>query len=235
MALPAGTGVVAYNAAISRCARAGLYARALALFREMRGRGLRADEYTLPPLLNSAALMRGPPPAAVAALHALLLRAGLVLHLHVANALVDAYTRLPRAGGGAGGVRRNAAPGRRHLDLAPHGARARRRPRRGRPRVPRHGRRGGPARRVRRRGGPQLVRGLHHARRGPVGARRRGAPRAQPVPLGRELARVHVRQDRRGAPSRGRHSSSGTRRTAVAGSRSRSTPIWSGPGAGRTT
>ena len=98
MALPAGTGVVAYNAAISRCARAGLYARALVLFREMRGRGLRADEYTLPPLLNSAALLRGPP-GAVAALHALLLRAGLAPHLHVANALVDAYARLPRAGG----------------------------------------------------------------------------------------------------------------------------------------
>jgi len=100
MALPAGTGVVAYNAAISRCARAGLYARALALFREMRGRGLRADEYTLPPLLNSAALLRGPP-GAVAALHALLLRAGLAHHLHVANALVDAYARLPCAGGAA--------------------------------------------------------------------------------------------------------------------------------------
>ncbi|PWZ31934.1 Pentatricopeptide repeat-containing protein [Zea mays] len=100
MALPAGTVVVAYNAAISRCARAGLYARALALFREMRGRGLRADEYTLPPLLNSAAQLRGPPEA-VAALHALLLRAGLAPHLHVANALVDAYARLPHAGAAA--------------------------------------------------------------------------------------------------------------------------------------
>ncbi|CAN6250518.1 unnamed protein product [Urochloa humidicola] len=95
MALPAvGTGLVAYNAAISRCARAGLYRRALALFREMRDRGLRADEYTLPPLLNSAALLRAPPTAR--ALHALLLRAGLASHLHVANALVDAYAKLSR-------------------------------------------------------------------------------------------------------------------------------------------
>ncbi|XP_062207692.1 pentatricopeptide repeat-containing protein At2g03880, mitochondrial-like [Phragmites australis] len=94
MASPAGMGLVAYNAAISRCARAGLYPRALALFREMRGRGLRADEYTLPPLLNSAALLRAPP--ATCALHALLLRAGLAAHLHVANALVDAYAKLSR-------------------------------------------------------------------------------------------------------------------------------------------
>lgn len=98
MALPVGTGLVAYNAAISRCARAALYARAMALFREMRGRGLRADEYTLPPLLNSAALLRGRG-VPVAALHSLLLRAGLSLHLHVANALVDAYARLPPAAG----------------------------------------------------------------------------------------------------------------------------------------
>ncbi|RCV28457.1 hypothetical protein SEVIR_5G411200v4 [Setaria viridis] len=96
MALPAGAGLVAYNAAISRCARAGLYPRALALFREMRGRGLRADEYTLPPLLNSSALLRAPPAAAT--LHALLLRAGLASHLHVANALVDAYAKLSRPG-----------------------------------------------------------------------------------------------------------------------------------------
>ncbi|KAG2593427.1 pentatricopeptide repeat-containing protein At2g03880, mitochondrial-like [Panicum virgatum] len=94
MALPPGTGLVAYNAAISRCTRAGLYPRALALFREMRARGLRADEYTLPPLLNSAALLRAPP--AARALHALLLRAGLASHLHVANALVDAYAKLSR-------------------------------------------------------------------------------------------------------------------------------------------
>ncbi|RLN03767.1 pentatricopeptide repeat-containing protein [Panicum miliaceum] len=94
MALPPGTGLVVYNAAISRCARAGLYPRALALFREMRARGLRADEYTLPPLLNSAALLRAPP--AARALHALLLRAGLASHLHVANALVDAYAKLSR-------------------------------------------------------------------------------------------------------------------------------------------
>ncbi|KAJ1286539.1 hypothetical protein BS78_03G360000 [Paspalum vaginatum] len=94
MASPAGTGLVAYNAAISRCARAGLYPRALALFREMRARGLRADEYTLPPLLNSAALLRAAP--AAAALHALLLRAGLASHLHVANALLDAYAKLSR-------------------------------------------------------------------------------------------------------------------------------------------
>ncbi|KAF8664045.1 hypothetical protein HU200_054952 [Digitaria exilis] len=92
--LPPGTGLVSYNAAISRCARAGLYRRALALFHEMRGHGLRADEYTLPPLLNSAALLRSPP--AARALHALLLRAGLASHLHVANALVDAYAKLAR-------------------------------------------------------------------------------------------------------------------------------------------
>lgn len=90
MAPPSGTGLVAYNAAISRCARAGLYTRALALFGEMRARGLRADEYTLPPLLNSAALLRSPP----STLHALLLRSGLGAHLHVGNALVDAYAKL---------------------------------------------------------------------------------------------------------------------------------------------
>ncbi|GJN16967.1 hypothetical protein PR202_gb03999 [Eleusine coracana subsp. coracana] len=92
MASPACTSLVSYNAAISRCARAGLYPRALALFREIRGRGYRADEYTLPPLLNSAALLRAPP--AARGLHALLLRAGLAAHLHVANALVDAYAKL---------------------------------------------------------------------------------------------------------------------------------------------
>ncbi|WVZ67915.1 LOW QUALITY PROTEIN: hypothetical protein U9M48_016929 [Paspalum notatum var. saurae] len=92
MASPAGRGLMSYNAAISRCARAGLYPRALALFREMRAQGLRADEYTLPPLLNSAALLLAAP--AAAALHALLLRAGLASHLHVANALLDAYAKL---------------------------------------------------------------------------------------------------------------------------------------------
>lgn len=95
MASPGGKGLVACNAAISRCSRAGLHRRALALFTEMRARGLRADEYTLPPILNSAALLRAPP---AAALHALLLRAGLASHLHVANALVDAYAKLSRLG-----------------------------------------------------------------------------------------------------------------------------------------
>ncbi|KQK10935.1 pentatricopeptide repeat-containing protein At2g03880, mitochondrial [Brachypodium distachyon] len=94
MVVPPG---VAYNAAISRCSRAGLHQRALALFHEMRAaRGLPADEYTFPPILNSAALLRVP--AAADALHALLLRAGLVAHLHVANALVDAYAKLSRGG-----------------------------------------------------------------------------------------------------------------------------------------
>uniref|UniRef100_J3L6I3 DYW domain-containing protein n=1 Tax=Oryza brachyantha TaxID=4533 RepID=J3L6I3_ORYBR len=95
MASPVGKGLVAYNAAISRCARAGLHRRALELFAEMRARGLRADEYTLPPVLNSAALLRVPP---AGALHALLLRDGLALHLHVSNALVDAYAKLSRVG-----------------------------------------------------------------------------------------------------------------------------------------
>ncbi|XP_044977979.1 pentatricopeptide repeat-containing protein At2g03880, mitochondrial-like [Hordeum vulgare subsp. vulgare] len=91
MVVPPG---VAYNAAISRCSRAGLHQRALALLHEMRARGHRADEYTLPPALNSAALLRLPADA----LHSLLLRAGLAAHLHVANALVDAYAKLSRHG-----------------------------------------------------------------------------------------------------------------------------------------
>ncbi|KAG8078696.1 hypothetical protein GUJ93_ZPchr0007g4969 [Zizania palustris] len=94
MASPAGKGLVAYNAAISRCSRAALHWRALELFTEMRARGFRADEYTLPPILNSAALLRVPP----GELHGLLLRAGLAAHLHVANALVDAYAKLSRLG-----------------------------------------------------------------------------------------------------------------------------------------
>ncbi|KAM3353315.1 hypothetical protein ACQJBY_024465 [Aegilops geniculata] len=91
MVVPPG---VAYNAAISRCSRAGLHPRALALLHEMRARGHHADEYTLPPALNSAALLRLPADA----LHCLLLRAGLAAHLHVANALVDAYAKLSRHG-----------------------------------------------------------------------------------------------------------------------------------------
>jgi hypothetical protein len=47
-----------------------------------------------------------------------------------------------------GPVRRNAAPGRRHLGVAPHGARARQCPRRGRSVIPRHGCRGGPSSRM---------------------------------------------------------------------------------------
>ncbi|XP_051227555.1 pentatricopeptide repeat-containing protein At2g03880, mitochondrial-like [Lolium perenne] len=91
MVVPPG---VAYNAAISRCSRAGLHPRALALLHEMRDRGHHADEYTLPPILNSAAILRVP--AGADALHSLLLRAGLAAHLHVANALVDAYAKLSR-------------------------------------------------------------------------------------------------------------------------------------------
>jgi pentatricopeptide repeat protein len=62
MVVPPG---VAYNAAISRCSRAGLHQRALALLHEMRDRGHHADEYTLPPILNSAALLRVPAGAVV--------------------------------------------------------------------------------------------------------------------------------------------------------------------------
>uniref|UniRef100_A0ACD5XBJ3 Uncharacterized protein n=1 Tax=Avena sativa TaxID=4498 RepID=A0ACD5XBJ3_AVESA len=93
MVVPAG---VAYNAAISRCSRAGLHPRALGLLHEMRARGHHADEYTLPPVLNSAALLRVP--SSSDALHSLVLRAGLAAHLHVANALVDAYAKLSRHG-----------------------------------------------------------------------------------------------------------------------------------------
>ncbi|EAZ14402.1 hypothetical protein OsJ_04322 [Oryza sativa Japonica Group] len=169
MASPGGKGLVACNAAISRCSRAGLHRRALALFTEMRARGLRADEYTLPPILNSAALLRAPP---AAALHALLLRAGLASHLHVANALVDAYAKLSRLG--AARAVFDEMPRRDVVTWTSlvTGARPRRIPRPGRSRLPRHGRRWGRHRRVRRRGRAQLVRRLDRARAGPTGSLR---------------------------------------------------------------
>ncbi|KAJ1270232.1 hypothetical protein BS78_06G038400 [Paspalum vaginatum] len=113
--------VMAYNMAISWCARTGaLLPRAGSVPRDARPgpADLRTDEYTLLPLLNSVTLLRR---------SAQLLRAGLSSHLHITNALVDAYTKLLRERR-AGPVRRNAASGHGHLALATRRARMHRRP-----------------------------------------------------------------------------------------------------------
>ncbi|XP_020088322.1 putative pentatricopeptide repeat-containing protein At5g52630 [Ananas comosus] len=89
---PAPRDPAPWNALLAGLSRRGLFPDALDAFVEMRQRGLVPDEFTLPPALNSAALLSNSPTAR--SLHSLILRSGLQSHLHVSNALIDAYAKL---------------------------------------------------------------------------------------------------------------------------------------------
>ncbi|XP_050379178.1 pentatricopeptide repeat-containing protein At2g03880, mitochondrial [Argentina anserina] len=83
--------VVSWNSMIVGCVRKGLTREALSLFREMRSRELRIDDYTYPSVLNSVAAVKDVTNAM--AIHGLIVKTGFEAHQLVGNALVDMYAK----------------------------------------------------------------------------------------------------------------------------------------------
>ncbi|KAL6180137.1 hypothetical protein ACLB2K_046804 [Fragaria x ananassa] len=84
--------VVSWNSMIVGCVRQGFIREALSLFREMRSRELKIDDYTYPSVLNSFAALKEVKNAV--AIHCLIVKTGFEVYQLVGNALVDMYAKL---------------------------------------------------------------------------------------------------------------------------------------------
>lgn len=83
--------VVSWNSMIVGCVRQGLMGEALSLFKEMRSREMKIDDYTYPSVLNSFAALKNMKNAM--AIHCLIVKTGFEVYLLVGNALVDMYAK----------------------------------------------------------------------------------------------------------------------------------------------
>ncbi|XP_004308698.1 PREDICTED: pentatricopeptide repeat-containing protein At2g27610-like [Fragaria vesca subsp. vesca] len=84
--------VVSWNSMIVGCVRQGFIREALSLFRELRSREMRIDDYTYPSVLNSFAALKEAKNAV--AVHCLIVKTGFDVYQLVGNALVDMYAKL---------------------------------------------------------------------------------------------------------------------------------------------
>lgn len=83
--------VVSWNSMIVGCVRQGFIGEALSLFKEMRSREMKIDDYTYPSVLNSFAALKNMKNAM--AIHCLIVKTGFEVYQLVGNALVDMYAK----------------------------------------------------------------------------------------------------------------------------------------------